>query len=308
MSAVEVVIPHTAGPERLEAVLADLRAQTAEHAVCVVDNAAPGESVEMADAFGARVTAMGANAGFGRAVNEAVRTSTAGLAIFLNDDCRPRPDFVAEILAARRETGAAMIAAVLLDLEGRVDSAGVEVDQSLVAYDYLHGEAYEPERPPPPPLGPTGGAAAFDRAAFLDLGGFDERFFAYLEDVDLALRMRAAGHGCALAWRSVAVHHHSATLGSGTAGKNRLMGESRGRLAAKWRPALSPRARARGALIDAITYAGKAVVDRNLSAVRGRIAVRGEEPETVAAGALGGVPLAEVPLPEALRRRLARRL
>lgn len=304
----EVVIPHTAGPERLEAVLSDLRAQSAGHQVCVVDNAAPAESGEVARAAGARVVEMGANAGFGRAVNEAVRTSDAGVVVFLNDDCRPEPGFVGEILGVIDESGAAMVAAVLLRPDGRIDSAGVEADTSLIAFDYLHGAAYDPEVPPPaPPLGPTGGAAGFDRGAFLDAGGYDERFFAYLEDVDLALRMRAAGHECVLAWRAVAVHHHSATLGSGSAAKNRLMGESRGRLAAKWRPALPVGARVRGLALDGVTYAGKAVVDRNLGAVRGRMAVRGEERQVVAADALEGIPLADVSVREALRRRLARR-
>ena len=44
------------------------------------------------------------------------------------------------------------------------------------------------------PIGPSAAAAAFDRAAFLAVGGFDERLFAYWEDVDLVLRLRAAGY------------------------------------------------------------------------------------------------------------------
>ncbi len=40
------------------------------------------------------------------------------------------------------------------------------------------------------------GAALYRRGAVLDVGGFDERFFAYLEDVDLGLRLRLAGWRC----------------------------------------------------------------------------------------------------------------
>lgn len=303
----EVVIPHTSGPERLEAVLADLAQQSASHAVCVVDNAAPKRSTELAAAAGARVVSMGENAGFGRAVNEAVKTSEAGTIVLLNDDCRPEPGFIEEILSAQDRNGAAMVAAVLLRPDGSIDSAGVEVDRSLIAYDYLHGAAYDELNEPAAPLGPTGGAAGYLREALLGAGCFDERFFAYFEDVDLALRMRAAGHACGLAWHARAVHHHSATLGGGSAAKNRLMGESRGRLAAKWRPALGPGQRLRAGLIDAVTYTGKAVVDRNLGAVRGRLSVRGEGWEAVGADALEGVPLAPVGLRQALGRRLARR-
>ena len=63
------------------------------------------------------------------------------------------------------------------------------------------------------------GAALYRRGAVLGVGGFDERFFAYLEDVDLGLRLRLAGWRCALRAR-VARH----------AGR-RLPGSSRGRCA-----------------------------------------------------------------------------
>ncbi len=45
-------------------------------------------------------------------------------------------------------------------------------------------------------FGACAGAALYRRAAVLELGGFDERYFAYLEDVDLALRLRLAGWRC----------------------------------------------------------------------------------------------------------------
>ena len=45
-------------------------------------------------------------------------------------------------------------------------------------------------------FGACAGAALYRRDAVLDVGGFDERFFTYLEDVDLALRLRLAGWGC----------------------------------------------------------------------------------------------------------------
>ena len=44
---------------------------------------------------------------------------------------------------------------------------------------------------------PCAGAAVYRRRAVLDVGGFDERFFSYLEDVDLGLRLRLAGWSCA---------------------------------------------------------------------------------------------------------------
>jgi GT2 family glycosyltransferase len=58
------------------------------------------------------------------------------------------------------------------------------------------------------------GAALYRREAFLGVGGFDERFFAYLEDVDLGLRLRSEGWTCRYEPRAVARH-----AGGGTSSK-----------------------------------------------------------------------------------------
>ena len=56
----------------------------------------------------------------------------------------------------------------------RIDSAGVIVDQTLMAFDYLSGAQVESLDSAPAPLGPTGGAALYCREAFEAVGGFDE--------------------------------------------------------------------------------------------------------------------------------------
>ena len=71
----------------------------------------------------------------------------------------------------------------------------MELDRTLLVFDYLNGEPRLAARraASPDPIGPSAAAAAFDRAAFLAAGGFDERLFAYWEDVDLVLRLRRRG-------------------------------------------------------------------------------------------------------------------
>ncbi|HEV2059713.1 MAG TPA: glycosyltransferase family 2 protein [Solirubrobacteraceae bacterium] len=86
----------------------------------------------------------------------------------------------------------------------------------------------------PAPFGPSGGAAAYRLSAFLEVGGFDENFFAYCEDVDLAIRLRAAGGTCALAPRARALHAASGTLGYRSLAKANLVGFSRGYLLRKY--------------------------------------------------------------------------
>lgn len=60
---------------------------------------------------------------------------------------------------------------------------------------------------------PCAAAALYRRSAFEEVGGFDEDFFCYVEDVDLGFRLRLAGYRCLYVPQSVA--HH---VGSGTTG------------------------------------------------------------------------------------------
>ena len=77
------------------------------------------------------------------------------------------------------------------------------------------------------------------RSAFVELGGFDERFFAYWEDVDLALRFRLAGWRCVRAPGARALHHHGATLGAASPRPERLEAYGRAYVLAKYRVARS---------------------------------------------------------------------
>jgi GT2 family glycosyltransferase len=73
--------------------------------------------------------------------------------------------------------------------------------------------------PDPGPIGPAevfspcGAAMMIDRALFLELGGFDERFFCYCEDVDLGYRLRLRGERVLLAPHAVVRHEGSVTTG-----------------------------------------------------------------------------------------------
>jgi len=58
-----------------------------------------------------------------------------------------------------------------------------------------------------------GAAALYSRQAFLDVGGFDEDFFSYLEDVDLGFRLRLRGYRCLYVPQAIVHHVGSATLG-----------------------------------------------------------------------------------------------
>ena len=270
------VIVATVRPEgRLEHLLDSLAEQATPCQVLVVDNAsANGAAASIAAAYDfAETIRLPHNEGFSRAVNLAARRADGEAIVLVNDDCVCDPSFVDELVnTLEPRAGVIMAAGVMRDVANAslIDTAGMELDATLLVFDYLNGEPLQTLSSAVPPVGPSGAAACFDRQAFLDAGGFDERLFAYWEDVDLVLRLRAAGGRCALAARAQGVHEHSATLGSGSARKNALMGFGRGYVLRKW-GVLSGRRLPAVIGRDAVICAGQAVIDRNLTGMSGRV-------------------------------------
>ncbi len=248
---------------------------SSSHRTVVVDNGSSDGSVEEAERRHPEVEilALGRNLGFGRALNLACRTVEGDPLVFLNNDVECRPGFVGNLVAAL-DPGAAMVAGALLqeDRPALIDSAGVMVESdTLMAFDHLHGEGVEALPSAPDPLGPCGGAALFRRDAFEELGGFDERIFVYYEDVDLALRMRVAGHSCRLAPGARALHRQSATLGRRSARKYAMTGWSRGYLMRRYGVMRSPGSGTRALFCEGAICAAQIARDRTFSGVRGRL-------------------------------------
>jgi GT2 family glycosyltransferase len=307
LSSVSVVVPTLGGP-RLGRVLGSLAEQTADHQLIVVDDGSP-HGLEVAGLEGVEVLRMETNSGFSRAVNAAVARAEGEALVLLNDDCVVDPDFLERITAPLDTTaGVGMVASVMRDWAepGLIDSAGMELDRTLLVWDYLNGEPLELlDGGVPDPAGPSAAAAAFDAAAFRDAGGFDEALFAYWEDVDLVLRLRRRGLRCVLAADARGTHEHSASFRSGSAQKNYLSGFGRGYVLRKW-GAATPRRLPAVLARDAVVCAGQALIDRNLSGIRGRIeGYRAAEPSESYPADL---PVGQAPRAlDTLRRRLARR-
>lgn len=231
--AASVIVASRGPRERLTRLLDSLAAQTVPHETIVVDNASPGSVVgEVCSGYGfARSIRLDRNAGFSVPVNLAAREAASAALVLINDDCVCDTDYVERVVAALDPpAGIVMASSVMRDVAdpSLIDSAGMELDRTMLVYDYLNGFPVSSLADgQPDPFGPSAAAAAFDRDAFLAVGGFDERIFAYWEDVDLVLRLRAEGGRCRLAADAGGTHEHSATLGSGSAAKNYLTGWGR---------------------------------------------------------------------------------
>jgi N-acetylglucosaminyl-diphospho-decaprenol L-rhamnosyltransferase len=269
-----VYIPNFNGLRRLGRALESLREQSRPLDVVVVDNGSDDDSVELVrNGFPeVAVLELGANLGFGPAINRAVQERQADPLILLNNDAEAEPRFVEALLDAHA-TGAETVAGVLTQERGPdlIDSAGVVADRTLMGFDYLHGEPLQAALAAPSPLGPTGGAALYSRRAFEAVGGFDERIFLYYEDLDLALRMAAAGARCQLAPGARALHAYSASLGAKSSRKFAHTGWSRGYMLRRYGVMSRPRNAARVLASEAAICAGQVLLDRTAAGTRGRL-------------------------------------
>jgi N-acetylglucosaminyl-diphospho-decaprenol L-rhamnosyltransferase len=273
---VDVVVVAYNRYDLTESCLRHLDAQTRGHRLIVCDNGSTdGTAARVAeDRPAARVVRMETNRGFAEACNAGVAAGDGGAIVLINNDVDCQAEFVERVIAPlEADPSVGSVAALCLRPgEERIDSMGLTADVTLSPFPRLQGRlAREAASRTPALVGPAGTAAAYRRAAWEATGGLDERIFAYGEDFDLALRLRAAG------WRSVAaptatgVHLGSATHGHRTAWQRRHGGFGRAYLIRRY-GLLCGRAAARTALTEAVVVAGDAVISRDLAALRGRVA------------------------------------
>ncbi len=223
--------------------IAALREQTfRDFEVIVVDNASSDGSAEwLAAQPDVRVIRNASNLGFAAACNQGIRAGSAPFVALLNDDTQPEPQWLEALIRAMREPQALVAgvqssrvgtcASLMLfaDRPGVVQSAGVAVDRAAIAWDRLRGypaDSAEVQQPREV-FGASGGACLYRRAMLDEVGLFDERFFAYLEDVDLAWRAQRAGWHCLYVPQARVLHNTSATSGEGSAFKNCLLGRNK---------------------------------------------------------------------------------
>jgi GT2 family glycosyltransferase len=272
--SVDVVIPTYNAWELTRSCLRHLAAQTVEARVILVDNgSSDGTPERAAEEFPSiAVEALGSNAGFAAACNAGVRLGAGDVVVLLNNDVDVSERFLGRLVAPfRDDPRLGSVAPLLLRPDGRIDSLGICADATLAGFPRLQGrDAGEAATDGTPPLGPSGGAAAYRRLAWDDVGGMDERMFMYSEDLDIALRLRARG------WRSraepsaVATHLGSATAGRRSAWQRERSGFSRGYLLRRY-GVLRGGALPRTLLTEALVVAGDAVLSRDLAAGRGRL-------------------------------------
>jgi GT2 family glycosyltransferase len=251
--------------------------QTLPHTVIVCDNGSTDGTVDHVGASfpDVRLIDLGANLGFSAACNRGVRAGGGEIVVLLNNDVYCRPDFLECLVAPfRDDERIGSVAALLLKPgEGTIESFGLAADPTLAGYPRLRGlPARNAQATDPVLVGPSGAAAAFRRRAWDAVGGLDEGVFAYGEDVDLALRLRAAGWSTAVASDAVAIHKGSASAVTRSPWQRYQGGFSRGYFLRRY-GVLRRRTALRALATEGIAVAGDALVfSHDFAALRGRIA------------------------------------
>jgi N-acetylglucosaminyl-diphospho-decaprenol L-rhamnosyltransferase len=276
IQTVDVVIPAHNGWHLTKTCLEHLCQQTISHNVILCDNGSTDHTSDAARRSfpEVRVIELESNLGFARACNAGARAGSGEIVVLLNNDVECRPDFLERLVApVRSDPALGSVTALLLMRDNEhIESFGLAVDRTLAGYPRLRGARREDAQASNPILiGPSGAAGAYRRVAWEQTGGLDESVFAYTEDVDLALRLRALGWTTA-ASDAVAVHIGSASAVVRSAWQRYQGGFSRGYFLRRY-GVLRGRAAARALATEALVVAGDALVySHDLAAVRGRIA------------------------------------
>lgn len=216
-----IVVLNWNGKEYIRDCLASAFDQTyADFTVACVDNGSTDGSREIVrDEFpDARLIALPQNLHYARGTNagmeEALRDPDCEFIVPLNNDTRVDPEWLAALIRAADDARVGSVAAklLLMDHPDVLNSAGLWITRDGAAVDrgWLQKDEGQFDLDADV-FGPSGGAALYRRDALETVGLFDADFVAYLEDVDLAWRIRLGGFAARFAPGAIVYHKHSAS-------------------------------------------------------------------------------------------------
>ncbi len=205
--------------ECLAAVSAQLQDVSDGATITVVDNGSTDGSIAAIRAAypDVRFLPLGSNTGFTGGIAAGVARSQARNLIFLNNDALPQPGWLGALVRTIDEApeDVVSVAGKIVSLDGQlIDFIGGALTFDGHAFQngfrYADGSREEPKSGSEL-LFACGGNMISRRERYLDLGGFDDDFFAYLEDVDFGWRTWLSGGRVLFEPRALVRHHSSAT-------------------------------------------------------------------------------------------------
>lgn len=219
MKKVTIIIPNYNGKKYMEACMEALeRQEDKDWHVILVDNGSTDGSLDfIRERYpDLEIIALQENYGFSRAVNEGIRAAKTPYVILLNNDTKVRSGYVAALVRTMDQNPKAFSASakmIQMYHPELIDDAGDQY--TVLGWAFQRGVAHSVNRycREAKVFSACAGAAIYRRQVFEEIGYFDEKHFAYLEDLDVGYRARIHG------WQNLycpdaQVEH----VGSGTSG------------------------------------------------------------------------------------------
>lgn len=217
--SITIVIPNWNGKRFLDTSLDSLRRQTfKDFETIVVDNGSTDGSVNFIREKYPEVKLIkfSKNRGFSAAVNEGIRHSNSKYVALLNNDTECDSKWLAELFktaeSADGKIGSFSSKMISFYDRNRIDGVGISVDKlgGALQIGYLESDNGQFDSSFQV-FGPVGGAALYRREMLTKIGLFDEDFFAYYEDVDLAWRAKVQGWDSIYVPTAIVYHIHTGT-------------------------------------------------------------------------------------------------
>ncbi len=229
---ISVVIVNYNGKHHLERCLPSLAAQTcSSFEVIVVDNASSDGSVEWlrAEHPKVRLFCSPKNIGFAAGNNLGIRAARGEWIATLNSDTEAEPDCLEQLVAPGRDPNVGSIAPLMLEFARRdyIDAAGIRIDRAAFAWNRLAGKHADEATEITEVWGACAGAGLYRRSMLDQIGLFDEDYFGFYEDVDLAWRAHRAGWKCVFAPTARVYHVHGGSFGRSSPSKLYLLARNR---------------------------------------------------------------------------------
>lgn len=216
---VVVVIPNWNGEDFIKESLRSLEKQSLPHDVIVVDNGSIDKSVSMIRAFHPKVKLIEFkdNAGFAGGVNRGIRPALKSgyeyIALFNNDAVADKHWLEHLVTAAELHKESGIITGKFMRMDKKhIDSTGDQYSIWGMPFpsnrNLLDNESFSKGQHV---FSATGGASLYRASMLEKIGLFDEKFFAYYEDVDISFRAQLAGWKVWYEPTALAYHHVSGT-------------------------------------------------------------------------------------------------
>jgi len=213
----------------------------------ILDNNSADDTIEQIESFKIKHTLLKErrNIGFACAVNRIINWSQSDYVFLINQDIQLPPDTLDKLVKFMNSHPDAAAAAPILcywDFDNLqtteiIDTGGLRLTKSYHIYDWLQGQTLASQKLETQEVfGVSGALAIFRRTALNAValpasnGGleyFDENFFAYFEDADLAWRLRLAGWSSYLLADTIAYHHRTISAAPNASYQHSLIGQTR---------------------------------------------------------------------------------